>query len=90
MIAINDATLLALTKLKTRKVRTLFTIIVAGLLFSGVFAVLLISQDFSKVPMRFQNRRWLVAILYLRRMRASSRLARVLRIHRQTKSLLQR
>ena len=46
MIAINDATLLALTKLKTRKVRTLFTIIVAGLLFSGVFAVLLISQGF--------------------------------------------
>ncbi|HRC28058.1 MAG TPA: ABC transporter permease [Candidatus Saccharimonas sp.] len=46
MIAISDATLLAFTKLKTRKVRTFFTIVVAGLLFSGVFAVLLISQGF--------------------------------------------
>src|SRR5690348_10759808 len=36
MIRIHDATMLALTKLRTRKVRLIITILISGLLFSGL------------------------------------------------------
>ncbi len=36
MIRIDDATMLALTKLRTRKVRLIVTIVISGLLFSGL------------------------------------------------------
>ncbi len=46
MIGIRDTLTLAMTKTRTRKVRTLFTIVIAGLLFSFIMTVLLVTQGF--------------------------------------------
>lgn len=44
MIRFGDAAVLALTKLRARKVRTIFTIIIAGLLFGVVATIIFISD----------------------------------------------
>lgn len=44
MIRLRDASLLALTKLRTRRVRTLITIVVSGLLFAALIAALIVTQ----------------------------------------------
>ncbi|MFZ1257877.1 MAG: ABC transporter permease [Candidatus Saccharimonas sp.] len=46
MIGLGDTLTLAITKTRTRKVRTIFTIIVAGLLFSMILTILLVTQGF--------------------------------------------
>lgn len=44
MIRLRDATMLALTKLRTRKIRLIVTIIISGLLFSGLAAASLVAR----------------------------------------------
>jgi hypothetical protein len=47
VIGIGDTTLLALTKLRTRRIRTLVTIVISGLLFAGLIAAAVIAQGAS-------------------------------------------
>ena len=44
MIQLKDATLLAVTKLRTRRIRTLTTVIISGLLFAGLITALIVAQ----------------------------------------------
>lgn len=55
MIGLSDATILAVTKLRVRRIRTLVTVVISGLLFAGLIAALIVAQgtdnsiqDFSK------------------------------------------
>jgi hypothetical protein len=47
MMRLRDASLLALTKLRTRRIRTLITIVISGLLFAILVAALVVEQGMS-------------------------------------------
>lgn len=55
MIRLTDALTLAFTKLRTRKIRTILTIVIAALLFSGVFVILFVSQGFFQGAEKFSK-----------------------------------
>lgn len=44
MIRLNDAAILAVTKLRTRRIRTSVTVVISGLLFAGLIAVLIVAR----------------------------------------------
>lgn len=56
MISIRDTTVLALTKLKTRRLRTILTVIISGLLFAALIAALLVGQGVTTSINRFNKR----------------------------------
>lgn len=55
MIRVSDALILARTKLRTRKLRTIITTSVAGLLFAGLIATLVIVQGMASSLDNFSN-----------------------------------
>ncbi len=65
MIKITDSAKLALTKLRTRKIRLFITVFIAGILFSGLFAASMIVRGVFKSVDNFSNegfgKRYIVA-----------------------------
>jgi hypothetical protein len=55
MTSIIDATLLAATKLRTRKIRTAVTVVISSLLFGGLIAVLFVFQGASNSLKNFNS-----------------------------------
>lgn len=53
MIRIKDASILALTKLRARKIRTIITVMVSGLLFAGLIAALIAAQGADQSIKKF-------------------------------------
>jgi ABC-type antimicrobial peptide transport system permease subunit len=65
VIGFSDATLLAITKLRTRRIRTLVTVFISGLLFAGLVAANTIAQGASNSVQSFSqeglNNRYIVS-----------------------------
>lgn len=65
MIRLSDASLLALTKLRTRRIRTIMSVFVSGLLFAGLVAALVVATGTYKSIESFNheglNNRYIVS-----------------------------